>query len=77
MSQNWLKLNPDKTHILLFGTQRRLMNYTDKLDVQMEGLHLKESENSSETLLGCVIQSNLKWSKQILTLKEKLKKRLV
>ena len=77
MSQNMIKLNPDKTHILLLGTQRRLMNYNDKLNVQMEGLQLEESDNSSETLLGCVIQSNLKWLKQIITLKEKFKKRLI
>ena len=43
----------------------------------MEGLKLKESENNSEKLLGVMIQSNLKWSEQILKLKEKLKQRIV
>ena len=29
MNQNQLKLNPDKTHIMLLGTQRRLLNCQD------------------------------------------------
>ena len=77
MSQNMLKLNPDKTHILLMGTHRRLMNNNQNLNVHMEGFQLEESEKSCETLLGCVIQNDLKWSKQISKLKEKLKKQLV
>ena len=76
MSQNHLKLNPDKTHILLFGTQRRLLSTQDCLNVYMDGQKLKESDSRSETLLGCEIQNNLKWTNQISKLKETLKKRL-
>ena len=76
MSQNQFKLNPDKTYILMLGTQRRLRNNEDTLDVYMDGIKLKESESNSQTLLGCQIQDNLKWTQHICILKTKLKKRL-
>ena len=48
-----------------------------QLHVEMNGVHLGESESKQEILLGCWIQSNLKWAKQIRGVTEKMKKRLV
>ena len=42
----------------------------------MDGFVLEESEEKFETLLGCSIEPNLKWHKQIRELLAKLKKRL-
>ena len=76
MSQNQFKLNPDKTHVLLLGTQRRLQLTEESLSVYMDGIELRESDTHCETILGCVIQKNLKWTNQIERLKGSLKKRL-
>ena len=76
MSMNKLKLNAGKTHVLTVGTQRRLGTLTSSICVHMNGVRLIESETGSETLLGCVIQNNLKWNQNIKKLKEKLKKRI-
>ena len=76
MNQNEFKLNADKTTILTLGTQKRLRSQENDIDVYMDGLKLKESGNPSETLLGCQIQANLKWTQQIVSLKSKLKKRV-
>ena len=40
----------------------------DHLCVEMDGIKLKESEDKSEELLGITMQSNLKWSQQIINL---------
>ena len=61
MCQNKLKLNPDKTHVLMLGTQRRISNIVQGLNVHMDGKLLKESETNSETILGCQVQKNLKF----------------
>ena len=42
----------------------------------MDGIVLKENEDKSELLLGVEIQSNLKWSKQIVRVVKKLKCRI-
>ena len=42
----------------------------------MDGIFLLESRDNYETLLGVVIQPNLKWDKQVLELLAKLKKRI-
>ena len=42
----------------------------------MDGELLKESETNSETILGCQVQNNLKWSHHILNLRSRLKKKL-
>ena len=76
MSMNKFKLNAGKTHMLTVGTQKRLNSESNKLKVYMDGLQLKESETGCEILLGCVIQKDLKWNKNVKELKEKLKKRL-
>ena len=43
----------------------------------MDGITLEETVEKCETLLGCEIQADLKWHKQIQELQSKLKKRLV
>ena len=75
MSGNKFKLNADKTHFLVMGTSERLQ-VTEQLSVEMDGVELKESAEKSETLLGVVIQSYLKWSLQMKALTDKMKKRL-
>ena len=75
-SSTGLKLNADKTHILTLGTQERLRIPGNKAAVTMDGFVLEESEEKFETLLGCSIEPNLKWHKQIRELLAKLKKRL-
>ena len=76
MGSNKLKLNADKTHLLTVGTQERLANLPGQVSVTMDGIVLQESDHQSELLLGCQIQSNLKWNLQIKYLQGRLKKRL-
>ena len=76
MAQNKLKLNTDKTHVLSLGTNRRLKNQLVSLEVTMDGVHLTQTDTKSETLLGCKIQSSLKWHEQIKLVLKKLKSRL-
>ena len=74
---NKLKLNPDKTHIMTVGTAERLRTLPQLVQVTMDSVVLEEDPEKSEVLLGCQIQSNLKWQKQIAVLISKLRKRLV
>ena len=76
MRANKLKLNPDKTHILLVGTQQRINSLDTTINVVIDGITLQEDPSRMENLLGCKIQANLKWNKQIETLLVKLKSRL-
>ena len=78
MAENQLQLNADKTHVMILGTDQRIRNLdVDQFKVQMNGVNLEESEGNHEVLLGCWIQSNLKWAKHITELSKKMKKRLV
>ena len=76
MLANKLKLNADKTHLLTVGTQQRLLKLPDQPQVFMDGVQIKEDKDKCELLLGCSIQSNLKWHVQIQNLLSKLKTRL-
>ena len=76
MGSNKLKLNADKTHLLTVGTQERLSTLTSQVKLMMDGIMLQDSETKSELLLGCKIQSNLKWNLHIKYLQGKLKGRL-
>ena len=42
----------------------------------MDGLDLIESETKAEVLLGCSVQSNLKWNSQVEAVQQKLKTRI-
>ena len=76
MLENKLKLNADKTHLLIVGTQERLRITPHQPRVQMDGIMLEECPEKSELLLGCTVQSNLKWHSQVENLISKLKTRL-
>ena len=76
MKCNRLKLNPDKTHLLTMGTQRRLNNLPRPLSVRMDNIALMEEPSHFESILGVYVQSNLKWQKQVSSLKAKLAQRL-
>ena len=62
MISNKLKLNPDKTQQMTVGTQQRLLRLPKRMEVVMDDVVLKEDESGSEILLGCHIQSDLKWN---------------
>ena len=76
MKSNLLKLNPEKTHLLTTGTTKRLSQVLSPLTVQMDNVALKEDPSQSECLLGVIIESTLKWNKQLSALKVKLAQRL-
>ena len=77
MRCNKLKLNPDKTHILTVGTEQKLRTLSQTVQVTMDGILLQEDQSRSEFLLGCHIESGLKWTQHIKYLLAKLRKRLV
>jgi hypothetical protein len=58
------------------GTSRRLQSLETKVNVVMDGYTLEESSDKVETLLGCQIETGLKWHKQVDELLGKLRKRL-
>ena len=64
MGNNKLKLNDDKTHLLVMTTQQkqRLLNITVKISTPTEVI----KPIKSEKLLGIFIQDNLKWTEYIL-----------
>ena len=76
MACNKFKLNAEKTHFLVVGTSRRLGALNEQLEVVMDGVTLKESEDQVETLLGIKIKCDLEWTMQVKVLVDKLKKRL-
>ena len=76
MLGNKLKLNADKTHQLTVGTSSRLRVQDSSVKVNMDGITLTENPDRNELLLGCYIESNLKWHKQIDYLMGKLQIRL-
>ena len=76
MRCNMLKLNPDKTHILTVGTEERLRRLPQTVQVVMDNVVLKEDLTRCELLLGCQVESNLKWHAQVADLTTKLGKRL-
>ena len=75
MENNRFKLNTDKTHFMIMGTAARLQ-ITENIKVSMDGVELSESLEGKETLLGVIVQTNLKWSCQVEKLSNKLKQRL-
>ena len=77
MRSNRLKLNPDKTHVMTVGTKERVRSLTEQLEVTMDNTLLEEDKDKCEFLLGCHMQANLKWKKQLFELQSKLGKRLV
>ena len=76
MLGNRLKLNAGKTHLMTVGTGARLRMQETKVNVKMDGITLVESKEKFEVLLGCYIEPDLKWHKQVDELLNKLKTRL-
>ena len=76
MRSNKMKLNPEKTHLLTLGTQRKLASLSRPLQIVIDGVPLKEDNSKTELLLGCMVEGNLKWNRHIDVLHSKLKKRL-
>ena len=76
MVGNRLKLNASKTHLMTVGTDARLRMQETKVKVTMDGVELVENDEKVETLLGCQIEPNLKWHKQVDKLQVKLKTRI-
>ena len=60
MKENKLKLNADKTHLITVGTSQRVTGLPNRVQVEMDGIQLEESENKFEDMFGVSIQSNLK-----------------
>ena len=58
------------------GTDERVRLLPERVEVTMDDVLLQEEEGRCEVLLGCNMQANLKWKKQILELINKLRKRL-
>ena len=63
MGNNKLKMNDDKTHLLIMSTKqrRRMVNIEVKIDTSTEEIKPVKCEK----LLGIVIQDDLKWSEYI------------
>ena len=49
MKSNLLKLNAEKTHLLIVGTGERLQSVTENLDVKIENTNLQEDPRKEET----------------------------
>ena len=76
MQANRFKLNADKTHLMTVGTSSRLSQLQENIKVVMDGVRLSESKEKCEELLGVTVQCDLKWSRHIELLTNKLKARL-
>ena len=76
MKGNKLKLNVDKTHLLVVGTSARLRLQDSSVSTHMDGIELQESSNKHEMLLGCYVQQDLKWDVQVDYVLKRLQQRL-
>ena len=59
------------------GTEQKLRTLTTPVQVTVDGHLLEEDAAKSEFLLGCYIESGLKWTKQVRYLVTKLRTKLV
>ena len=64
MTSNKLKLNNDKTHLLVLMTSKKRKNRTIYVKITTPTEIIEPS--SCETLLGCVIHEDMKWAHYIL-----------
>ena len=78
MDENELCLNADKTHLMVCGTGQRTQQVRSdqRIQIEMDGQELLESDSQSEKLLGVRFQTNLKWNQHVKELQSKLKNRL-
>ena len=75
MARNKFKLNAAKTHFMVVGTSAKLLR-VQNINVKMDDVALQQNSEKKESLLGIMIQSNLKWSSQVESLCSRLKSRL-
>ena len=77
MNAKRMALNADKTHLMIAGTSQRVSKVNqEQINICMDNISLKQSDDHSEKVLGVFVQQNLKWTKHIEDLKSKLKLRL-
>ena len=78
MQSNKMCLNVDKTHLMLAGTNHRILrtNAEETLDIRIDQVQLQPSVTNCERVLGVVVQPNLKWIEHANDLQGKLKFRL-
>ena len=74
MADNKLKLNSDKTHLLIMATDQRRKHTNLDIIIKTESEDIKPI--NSEKLLGVKIQDNLKWKSHVLNLLKQLNTRL-
>ena len=73
MAANKLKINDDKTHLLVLGTKK--MDEKRRRVSMQAGNHTIVSSNQ-ERLLGCMVSTNLKWRNHILDGEQSMVKQL-
>lgn len=73
-SQNKMVIHPDKTKVLLLGTQQKLATIVQPLDVNLGGTSI--SLSTCEKLLGVYIDSSLTWNEHISTTIKKYNSKL-
>ena len=76
MSNNKLKLNGDKTHLMLLATDHAWRHKLDENSLSLNTGNEIISTSKSEKLLGGLINQNLKWTDHILLNEESLLKKL-
>ena len=76
MSNNKLKLNGDKTHLMLLAPDYALRNKLDEDSIHLDTGEEIVSTTKCEKLLGGIINENLKWTNHILLSEDSLVKKL-
>ena len=76
MSNNKLKLNGDKTHLMLLAPDYALRNKLDEESIHLDTGEEIVSTTKCEKLLGGIINENLKWTNHILLNEDSLVKKL-
>ena len=65
MNNNRLKLNDDKSHLLVFNTSNRRAKTQSLNMVEIRTPTDTIRPTSKQKLLGCWVQDNLKWNEQL------------
>jgi hypothetical protein len=73
-SENRMAIHPDKTKVMLIGTQKRLSNISEPLNISICGTTI--SQSSCEKFLGVHMDETLSWNKHISTFVKKYNTKL-
>ena len=76
MNSNMLKLNGDKTHIMLLATEQAWKKKWNGDSIHLDTGHEIIGTNETEKLLGGLISQNLKWTYHILLGEDSIVKQL-